>query len=569
MVEILTGWLVFVVLIGGLGLPVVAGAALRPDERVCLGAVAGCTILYLAAWLVYWSGWPPDVFLVLPGVAVVLVILRRRPMGLLLREPAVRRLLGLWAMVAGWCLGLLALVRSYSGGEWASDWLEHYQRTRFFLEHGPLTTRFITMYLLPARPPLANLTLGACLALTGRSFAYFQVFNALFSTLAFIPAALLAGRFRRPGGGDPAGWLALLLMLSPLFIENVTFSWTKLPAAFFLLAGIGFFLGPEDRTGAGPSWREYGAILCLADALLTHYSAAPYLLALGAIWIWRRQPPRWPSARGMRQLLLPAAFGLALLATWFAWSLAHFGSATFSATSLASDSQGLTFLQHVGRRLVNFLNLVVPHPLRLAEYGHLAQDSVVGFWRDYFFNLYQTNLFFAFGNGGMVVLLVLAYRHRRGIPAFWGPFTATVLVLHAAVISWPDRWGSVHIDLQPLVLTGLAWIAAALPELGKRLKTWLIGGLAVDAALGIALHFHLQHADLASVYSDYRDVSEAHLRGYATWVNFYSKTAQHLSFVGDRDIPVIPLCVVLALLLALAIHQVLPPPPLARSHVRS
>jgi len=46
------------------------------------------------------------------------------------------------------------LVRSYSGGEWAGDWYEHYERARFFLERYPLGQKLISVYLLPARPPL-------------------------------------------------------------------------------------------------------------------------------------------------------------------------------------------------------------------------------------------------------------------------------------------------------------------------------------------------------------------------------------------------------------------------------
>jgi hypothetical protein len=69
-----------------------------------------------------------------------------------------------------WAIGLLSLVRHYSGGAWAGDWIEHYERTLFFLDHRPKDTVSIGAYLLPARPPLMNLVAAHCLAQVGRQY---------------------------------------------------------------------------------------------------------------------------------------------------------------------------------------------------------------------------------------------------------------------------------------------------------------------------------------------------------------------------------------------------------------
>jgi hypothetical protein len=170
--------------------------------------VAGCLVVYLAAWTVYWCSFPAGVFWVLliaAGVACVL-----------------RRMLALWLILTAWRLGLLTLIRSYSGGEWVGDWIEPYDRTRLFLEHRPLDTLFLQQYPRPARPPLANLFSGAFMALTGMGFAQFQIFSTLLASLAFFPAALLARRFARDA--DPAATVLVLLMLSPLFLQNATFA---------------------------------------------------------------------------------------------------------------------------------------------------------------------------------------------------------------------------------------------------------------------------------------------------------------------------------------------------------
>lgn len=536
------------VIIGGIGIPLVADAPLRADERICLGAVTGCIVVYLVAWIIYWCGLSPEMFIGLPILAAFVSLYRRSQMGAIWRDFEARRLLGLWILVAAWCLGWLALVKSYSGGEWIADWLEHYRRTLFFVDRLPLETRFLNLYSLPARPPLANLVLGACLALTNHSFACFQVGITLFSTLAFLPAALLARKFCDRASSDPTPVVALLLMCSPMFVENATFSWTKLPTAFFVLSGLYFYLrNRDDRSLIHPVYVAFP----LAAALLTHYSAAPYILVLFGTWLGsgfslRRKMP------SKRIVLAGVAAGL-LLATWFGWALWRYGLATVSATTTVSDSVGMNLGEQLARRAMNLFNLIVPHPLRPAEYAYLSQESVLGRWRDYFFNLYQTNLLFAIGTGGIVVLGVLMWRWRKSFDPFWLWFAGALVLLNAAVVSWPDRWGAAHIGYQPLVMVGLAWIASQYSILEPTLRRWLIVGLTLDGMMGIALQFYLQHADLTKVYPDFRDTSLISLRGHATWNNFFTKSAQQLQFLGDLGIPLPAILFSLTTLLTLAI----------------
>lgn len=552
MFELLTTGLIFLSLIGGLGLPLAATAPFDPDERLCFAAVAGGLAVYLAAWVIYWCGLPPLAFGALPVTAGVALGWRRQAVWELFRAPEARRLASLWLILAGWCLGWLAMIRSYSGGEWMSDWAEHYDRARFFLEHQSLDTLFLGTYPLPARPPLANLVTGAGLALAGTGFPAFQVFLALFSTLSFLPAALLARRFRGSLRGDAAPVLAVILMLSPMFLQNTTFTWTKLPTAFFLLAGLHFLL----RTGRAPDDpRTVCATGCLAAALLTHYSAAPYVIVLAAWWIWQRRGD-WRQPAFWRAALRPALVTVVLLATWFAWSARHYGQATFLSNTVATSSAGLTLLQQLQLRAENFFILIVPHPLRSAGYEFVEQTSRSGWWRDYFFNLYQTNLPLAFGSGGCVVLAVLLWRQRNRIDAFWAWFISGTLLLNVATMFWNDRWGGMHIGLQPAVILGLAWIAANLPTLSRGLRAWLALGLAVDFGLGIALHYRVQHLDFPrDVFSNYLGWALRVEHGNATWINFYVKCSHNLTFVGDSGIPVGVLGTLLVVLLGLALRK--------------
>lgn len=546
MIDIFTSWAVFVFLIGGLGLPLTANLHLKPDERLCLGIVIGCVVVYLAAWTVYWFGFPGSAVVALLFLAGAALLWRRQASAKLWRDSAVRSLAGLWTIVAGWCLGLLALIKNYSGGEWVGDWLEHYHRTIFFLDRLPLNTLFLNIYELPARPPFANLTLSAFLALTRPSFASYQVFLTLFSTLAFIPAALLARRFQRSANYDPAGWVAVLFMLNPLFVENATFAWTKLPATFFILAGLYFFLRPC-------ALRPLATVTCLSAAILTHYSAVPYVVALAALAIWQAGHA-WSGLLRWRFALPAAGAASGLLATWFGWSLWHFGPATFRSNTAMNNAEGLNWQEQIVRRADNLLSMVVPHPLRAADYSALLQESRAGWWRDYFFNLYQTNLLFALGTGGIVVISVVVWRNRHESWRFWGTLVLIILVLHTAVISWADRWGSVHIGLQPLILLGLAWIAASIPTLGKRIRICLAIGMGVDAVCGIVLHFWLQHIDLSTLYADYRNEESIRHLGFPAWSNYLSKAGWQLRFLGDQNFAVLPLMTIMALLLILAVR---------------
>ena len=547
------------VLIGGLGLPLVARLPFAADERLTLGVLAGGVAVYLAAGAIYCSGLPATAYWALPVAAAGALAWRWPAVRALVREAPARRLLVCWLILAGWCLGLLVLVRSYSGGEWVGDWIEHYQRARFFLERQPLDTVFLRVYPLPARPPLANLVGTALLGLTEPSFAQYQICSTLLATLAFFPAALLARRFAR--GADPAAALLVLLMLSPLFVQNATFAWTKLPAAAFTLAGLYFFLR-AGRAAGDPGLAC--AALCLAAAMLTHYSAAPYVLVLGVAWFASHRA-EWRQAGFWRATLRLGALGGAVLATWFGWSLLQYGPGpTFLSNSTVTGNAGLPLAQQLAQRATNLFNTLVPHPLRPAEYAFVQQASSISWWRDYFFNIYQTNLPLAFGSGGLGALVVLGWRRRRELTAFWSWTIGASILLSIGVASWPDRWGATHIGLQPLVLLGLAWLAAQLPALGRTGRALLAAGLALDFCLGIAGHFWVQHLAFSpDLFAQHRDQVLLYVHGYTTWNNFLSKCALHLTFVGDLGVPVLPLGALLAVLLGLALRRALRPAPVS------
>jgi hypothetical protein len=194
-----------------------------------------------------------------------------------------------------------------------------------------------------------------------------------------------------------------------------------------------------------------------------------------------------------RQLLAGGGLGTLLFLTWLAWSLHAYGAhLTFSVESNYALAQPATGWGRVGRVVGNLYHTLVPVwiwdglPADMQSSGRLAQ------LRDRWFCLYQQNLPFALGVGGLAVFCRLLRGNATGPAArFWWVTAPLVLVIVAGV-HVVDPLGLAHLVLTPLVLLGLAWLATnaqALPPPWKRL--W-VAGLALDFLCGLALHFGVQ-----------------------------------------------------------------------------
>jgi len=492
LLEFLRCLLLTALLFLGLGWPWAARMRLAPAEKLAAALVGSLVTCWLAGWAIYTGGLSWGFFWLLPVAAAGALFHGRAAFAAVLRDPAARGILAAQGLVSLWCVGWLALVQNYSGGGWSGDWFEHWDRARFFLEGAPVDHRFLGLYALTARPPLANLVTAGWLHLTAADFPHYQLVSTLLGSLAFLPAAVLLQRWR-PGPAAPA-LLAVLFMVNPLFVQNAVFPWTKLPAALLVLAALHFFLRGRD---ADASWAH--AILfsvSLAAALLVHYSAAPYAVALGLAWLlWR------PAGLGTRDWLglttAAAAAGLVLLMTWFGWAFATYGIAgtlatNTSVTTTAPDATGQAL-----RVLANLRDTLVPHFLRSPDPALIAQASPWGRARDWFFQCYQLNLPLACGSVGWVVILrelarawpQASSRSRR----FWVLATGIVVFLGVAAHGARDVWGLTHISLHALVLLGLVFLATRWPGLGRGWRLAFLAGATLDLAAGVVLHFAVQN----------------------------------------------------------------------------
>jgi len=174
------------------------------------------------------------------------------------------------------------MIRNYSGLDWYGDWLEHFQRSLFFLHRFPADAPIIMGYRLPARPPMMNVLAAFFMAQTQDRFELFQVASAFLNTLVVLPCCLMLpalGLARRPRTLP----LVALFAFSPVVMENATYTWTKSLSVFFVVLALWFYLAgwrKNDRP------RMVAAFLALSAGLLVHYSAGPYCLVLGCT-TWR------------------------------------------------------------------------------------------------------------------------------------------------------------------------------------------------------------------------------------------------------------------------------------------
>jgi len=384
---------------------------------------------------------------------------------------------------------ILAMIRHYSGLGWGGDWLEHFQRSLFFLHHFPANTPILGGYQLPARPPMMNVLAAFFLAQTQDRFTLFQVVSAFLNVLVLLPCCLMLpalGLARRPRTLP----LVALFALSPVVMENAMYTWTKSLSAFFVVLAFWFYLAgwrKNDRL------RLAAAFLALSAGLLVHYSAGSYCVLLGldySVRVFRKRPRPW---RGLAAIVVPCGL---LLATWFAWSVFVYGPrVTFQSNTSVTAARGYrgNSLSKIGANLVDS---IVPYVLR-SGLVYTGQPNPAGVLRDNAFGFYQVNLIFGMGLvGGPFVLWLLWGFVRRRAPRlhewrFWRVLIPCSIILGVAVVGERDLMGSAHLTLMPMEVLGLSLIVAAFPW--RRLAALaIVAGCIVDFSLGVFLQARVE-----------------------------------------------------------------------------
>ena len=102
----------------------------------------------------------------------------------------------------------------------------------------------------------------------------------------------------------------------------------------------------------------------------------------------------WKRPRKWREVCLVGGCGAALLATWFAWSVAKFGT----HTTVASNTSVVSTEKYEGNRFakigLNVIDSIVPYIVR-GGLAYMNQPNAAGRIRDNAFGFYQVNLIFS------------------------------------------------------------------------------------------------------------------------------------------------------------------------------
>lgn len=514
------------------------------DEKLCASIGLSVLVLHLIATILYFLPVPWVVAWAITIGVIICTWQLRRDIRDFLSHRRIRQQLTAFGCLLMVGLLIVSAIRHYSGGVWSGDWLEHFERTRFFLERWPYERLFIGLYPLPARPPLMNLLAGYFMGHLERSdFGAFQVIFLYLNLLILFPCVLLAGNLVKFGSRKV--WLiAGVLALSPVVMQHATFTWTKLFSAFFVVMSLAFYLRGWRRNDPGRMFLSAGM---MAGGLLVHYSAGPYALVLIVhyLLIARRRSHMKVEIAGA--ILVG---GLVLL-TWLGWAVVVYGvDKTFASNTSVADARKLTVVENAAKIGRNVYYTVVPRPLRtdLNEFrGEFAQPNPFGVVRDYFFTIYQGNAFGAMGLGGWVGVLWIAWRglHRAPGPRrrFWLGFVIAGVLVAVSSHGGEEQYGLTSVVLVPVVVIGLTALAAGLNGLAPQAKGTLVLLLALDAVLGLLLQHRMQTHDFQLLPADAPAMEQAvpfspHLLSVTAVWNSVLKHRVQVQFFGDILSPV-------------------------------
>ena len=467
-------------------------------EKLCGAIALSLILLWLAVWSIYVlaPGLGPAAYVVVTLVCAGMGAAAWRDAAALFRVARVRRALAGFGFILLWTVVLLSIIRHYSGAGWRGDWLEHFQRSLFFLHRFATNIEIFGAYALPARPPAMNVLAAFVMAQAGDRFEVFQTTFAFLNLLLFLPCALalpVLARPRRPGIVP----LVAVFAASPVIMQNATYTWTKSLPAFFVILAILLYL---KAWRSNDPFRMVAAFLALAMGLLAHYSTGPYIAFLVLHYLlfvfWKRRAK-------VKELACIAGLCTSLLATWFGWSIATYGvRATFASNTSVTTSQ-----RYQGHNLEkirdNLMDSVVPRLLKDPSIRKaFTQPNTWGMVRDYAFIVYQLNLIFCMGALGGFTAVWLAgttLRKRvgnKGERAFWAGLIAWSVLVGIAVVGEGDPLGVAHLTLVPMAVLGMTLVASRFQA--RRALAWVvIAGCIIDFSLGVFLQARMEHLENA------------------------------------------------------------------------
>jgi hypothetical protein len=532
----------------GPGAVILSWIDVEEEDRWAVCVAISLLFAFLVSFFLYFLHVPTTAAWGITAICVVFACFGRNMLFHMLTSPLAKmQAVGLLMIIVN-ALLLDVAIRNYNGLLWASDWYEHYQRALFFIVRpDPTTARFLEYlphpYLLPARPPFMNVIVSHALSHGEPTYAAFQVVSTILSAFAYLPVAALAARLAAAVGLPKNGatiTAAAMLILLPSFSQNVTFPWTKLLTAFYVLTALTMLA----RNSTVESLRRVAlAGLFLGAGIAVHYSAVVFALpvALMAIWVRRRSPGALITG-----LTLLGSVAV-VLAPWIVYSAAVFGAAaTFGSNTAVVDAAGLGITGNLIKVVLNIRDTLIPHFLRprppfIEELMH--QPNILARIRDWWFAPLQVNFPMAVGTMSQVVIaagLPFALRSSPSLRRLAQPWLVSLgcaVVLGIAVHGARDTLGLAHICLQPVILLAAAAAGVLLPCLPVWLRYVAVAGLAWDYLVGVLLQVWLEMTPVEAVAIASPDGSSSFGNlwgiGGAATVNAYLKQSGGLVFLGD------------------------------------
>ena len=537
------------------------------DEKSVVVVGVSLLAVFLAAFGIYLCGLPIGCGWAVTAACVACIGFRWSTLLRLLAHPVVRVQVAGLCLVLGHVLLLQASIRNYNGLFWVGDWYEHFERTVFFIDKpDPVAARFLSdilgpsaSYTLTARPPFMNVLTAHAIGHGTPSFAAFQLASTWLNAFACLPVMAIAGRYAasfrvRPESSVLAAAAAITLL--PSFAENATFTWTKLLAAFYVLAAV--LLVTRRNAVASPGRLALAGML-LGSGVAVHYSSAVYAVVLGLAVVVMAACDDLTEIRSgwlgrvKRSCIAALAFGLpqiVVLLPWLVFSWATFGlRGTLATNTAVADAAKMTPTENLRKIAFNCFDTLVPHFLREQPpliAGLMTQPNSSAAMRDWWFAPLQVNFPMAVGTvtqfvvAGIAVWLLassLASRESKGQTVLWAWIFSAGFVLGVAVVGERDTVGLAHICLQPLILIAVAVSATALPRIPRLARLLSLAGLAWDYLVGVMLQFWLEHLPVDPFAIALPDGSRAVGNRFgiegAAIVNASIKQAHQLAFLGD------------------------------------
>lgn len=445
------------------------------EPKLALATTVGISgiVLYLAAGLIYVSGVSWNWAYLVTAICLIEVVRNGKELRRWGADPSNRDMLVGWLLLQLWIVLVNLNIRHFA--IWIGDWQEHYDRALFFLQRWPVWSKVAGGYILPARPPMMNMIESLFMAQGGPTYDFYQAISGFLNAALFLAVAGLACDW---SGRRMAKIVAALVALSPWFMQNDTYPWTKLYCTFYVVLGIWLYR------------RQFRmlALLMLTAGTLVHYSAA-IVAAYVAIYDlcthrnqWRRIGACWLACT-------------VLMMTWVGWALVTYGSQFVGSTSTAMEAEKHSRTELVQNFVWNAYLSIIPRGFYPNTILHIAHSYIYPAVkvRDIFFLAYEPGLLWAWGVGGIVAMIWALWHTRLTGRGFWIGFVVCTYIggLLAHTPLGFDLGGIAHVVMQPIVWVGLAWLVSRVKEIPKWVVRVWIAGVFFDASW-LMFHFALE-----------------------------------------------------------------------------